>query len=166
MGTLEPIIVGIDPGSIKTGYGVVQKRRDQSFKVLDFGVIRTQSKKPLPERLSIIYSGLTEVLERYRPDFVSIEQTFVQKNVRSALVLGHARGVAVLAATQSGGAVVEYTPTEIKRGVTGSGHAGKDQVQRMVIQLLGLTKAPAEDAADALAASLCHALRRDISLLG
>jgi len=161
----DQIIIGIDPGSVKTGYGVLRKNRDNTFTVLDYGVIRTQSKQSLPARLSIIFSGLMEVMSTHPPHVVAVEQIFVQKNVRSAMVLGHARGVAILAGIESGGQVVEYTPSEIKRSVTGSGRAGKDQVMRMVVQLLGLPKAPAEDAADALATGLCHALRRDIAIL-
>ena len=122
------------------------------------GVIRTRSNQPLPERLEHIYGRLRELIEAHGPVAVVVEQAFVKHHPRSALILGHARGVALLAAQLSGAVVVEYAPADVKRRVAGSGRATKEQVSRMVCHLLGVREPPAEDAADALAAALCHAL--------
>lgn len=156
------VILGIDPGSVKTGFGVIAVQRDGRFVTREHGVIRTKSGDPLPERLVKIFQTLENVCANHTPDIVVVEQAFVAKHVRSALILGHARGVALLAGRLSGAEVHEYTPTQIKLGVTGSGKAPKEQVQGMMLQLLGLPTLPAEDAADALAAALCHALRKPI----
>jgi len=160
----EIIVVGIDPGSVKTGFGVIQRQTDRRFRVLDYGVIRTKSKTPLPTRLLQIYQGLDAVLTKHNPDAVAVEQVFVQRHARSALILGHARGIALVVAELSGASVHEYAPTEIKKNVSGSGRATKEQVQHMVSQLLGLQEIPPEDAADALAVALSHAMRREINV--
>ena len=156
------VILGIDPGSVKTGFGVISVTRDGRILAKEHGVIRTKSSDPLPERLAKIFQNLEQVCATHKPDAVVVEQAFVAKHVRSALILGHARGVALLAGRLSGAEMHEYTPTQIKLGVTGSGKAPKEQVQGMMLQLLGLPQMPAEDAADALAAALCHALRKPI----
>ncbi len=148
-------ILGIDPGTVATGYGVVE-RRDGVFVRLAHGVIRTSSKQPLWTRLGIIHAGIIEVLDAYPPDVLSLERCFVNRNVQSALKLGHARGAAMVAAVSRGVEVAEYTPGQIKQAVTGRGRAEKSQVQEMVRVILRMDATVPEDAADALAAAICH----------
>lgn len=149
-------IFGIDPGSIRTGYGCVDTDGSH-YRLVACGALTAQPKATFPEKLEAIHRGLVELLARTSPSCVAIETLFHAKNVRSALRLGHARGVAVLAATQAGLPVFEYTPTEVKRAVVGYGRAEKQQVQRMVSLLLGLDEPPRpHDASDALAIALCH----------
>ena len=150
-------IFGIDPGSIRTGYGCVDSDGRRSRLVL-CGALATPAKSDLPARLSFIYDGLTRLIRESAPSCVVIENLFHARNVRSALVLGHARGVAVLAAVQAGLPVLEYTPAEIKLAVVGYGRAEKSQMQEMVKLLLGLDTVPSpHDASDALAVAICHA---------
>jgi crossover junction endodeoxyribonuclease RuvC len=150
-------IFGIDPGSIRTGYGCVDSDGGR-HRFVACGALSTPAGTPLPERLLAIHAGLSEAIGASRPDCVAIENLFHARNARSALTLGHARGVAVLAAVQAGLPVVEYTPAEIKMSVVGYGRAEKVQVQRMIMLLLGLDTAPTPyDASDALAVALCHA---------
>jgi crossover junction endodeoxyribonuclease RuvC len=150
-------IFGIDPGSLRTGYGCVQTDGSRHRLVL-CGALAPPAGTALPGRLHAIHAGLVLLLQESRPDCVAIENLFHARNVRSALTLGHARGVAMLAAVQAGVPVVEYTPAEIKQSVVGYGRAEKAQVQRMVTLLLGLDTPPSPyDAADALAVALCHA---------
>jgi crossover junction endodeoxyribonuclease RuvC len=149
-------IFGIDPGSRRTGYGCVESdgRRHQ---LIICGAIATQAADPLPQRLARIHGDLSALIASCRPDVVAVENLFHGVNARSALTLGHARGVAILAAVEAGCVVVEYTPAEVKRAVVGYGRAEKPQVQRMITLLLGLDKAPSpHDAADALAIAICH----------
>jgi crossover junction endodeoxyribonuclease RuvC len=149
-------IFGIDPGSRRTGYGCVESdgRRHQ---LVTCGAISTQAADPLPQRLARIHGDLAALIAACRPDVVAVENLFHGVNARSALTLGHARGVAILAAVEAGCVVVEYTPAEVKRAVVGYGRAEKPQVQRMIKLLLGLDKAPSpHDAADALAIAICH----------
>ncbi len=148
-------ILGIDPGSRITGFGIIERHRQQSVYVTS-GCIRTQSKL-MPQRLQEIYTGLTQIIEQYQPTISAIEQVFVHRNVASALKLGQARGVAILACVQHNLTVHEYAPTQIKQAVVGNGHAEKIQVQQMVKILLSLSNTPQVDAADGLAAALCHA---------
>lgn len=148
-------ILGIDPGSRITGFGIIERQRQKSVYVTS-GCIRTQSKL-MPQRLQEIYTGLTQIIEQYQPTISAIEQVFVHRNVASALKLGQARGVAILACVQHNLTVHEYAPTQIKQAVVGNGHAEKIQVQQMVKILLSLSKMPQVDAADGLAAALCHA---------
>ena len=149
-------VFGIDPGSVRTGYGCVDTDGSR-HRLVTCGAISTPSGAALPERLQLIHDGLMRLLETNRPVCVVIENLFHARNVRSALVLGHARGVAVLAAVRAGLPVVEYTPAEIKLAVVGYGRAEKTQVQQMVKLLLGLDTAPTpHDAADALAIAICH----------
>lgn len=152
-----PRILGIDPGSVVTGFGVVEFSGSHAA-YLDSGTIRT-GRKDLASRLKIIFEDVSEVVNRYRPDALAIEEVFVHQNVATALKLGQARGAAILAAAVQGIAVFEYTPTQIKKSVTGRGHASKEQVQHMVKILLCLAHKPPSDAADALAVSLCHGHR-------
>ena len=150
-------IFGIDPGSVRTGYGCVETDGTR-HRFVACGALSTPAGMPLPERLLAIHTGLAEALATAAPDCVAIENLFHARNARSALTLGHARGVAVLAAVQLGLPVVEYTPAEIKMSVVGYGRAEKVQVQRMIMLLLGLDTAPSpHDAADALAVAICHA---------
>jgi crossover junction endodeoxyribonuclease RuvC len=149
-------IFGIDPGSDRTGYGCVETDGSRHRIVL-CGAITTPSLAGFPAKLLTIHSRLAALLSECRPDCVAIENLFHAVNVRSALKLGHARGVAMLAAVEAGLPVVEYTPAEIKRAVVGYGRAEKHQVQQMVKLILGLATAPApHDAADALAVAICH----------
>jgi crossover junction endodeoxyribonuclease RuvC len=152
-------ILGIDPGSESTGYGIIES--DGSIHTaIAYGAIRTQSRQPFHERLLRIHAGLRELLAREKVDVVAIEGVFHAANVQSALKLGHARGVALLAAAESGVPVFEYSPLEIKSGIVGYGRAEKSQVQEMVRFLLRLEEIPSpDDAADALAVAICHSHR-------
>jgi crossover junction endodeoxyribonuclease RuvC len=149
-------VFGIDPGSERTGYGCVESDGTR-HRVVACGAIATPSRATFPEKLLAIHRSLTALLAECEPAVVAIENVFYATNVRSALKLGHARGVAVLAAVERGLPVVEYTPAEIKRAVVGYGRAEKQQVQEMVRLLLGLAEVPTpHDAADALAVAICH----------
>lgn len=149
------ITLGIDPGTRVMGYGVVEAIGSR-LKHIENGAIFTKTDVHLSVRLKQIYDGLAEIIEKYRPDVLSIEDIFYAKNVKSALKLGHARGVAMLAGANAGLEVFEYTPTAIKSAVVGFGRADKVQVQQMVKILLNLPEPPQADAADALAAAICH----------
>lgn len=151
-------IIGIDPGSAVTGYGIVELT-DGVIRHLDNGGISTRPNLPYPQRLHNIYTTLTSLIEAYRPDTAVIENVFVAKNARSSLLLGQARGVAMTAATSAGLKMAEYTPAEVKMAVVGTGRATKQQVQYMVKTILGLEQVAAEDASDALAAAICHCHR-------
>jgi crossover junction endodeoxyribonuclease RuvC len=149
-------VFGIDPGSERTGFGCVDSD-GRRHRLVRCGAITAGSGAAFAERLSRIYRALVDELDACRPDCVAIESLFYATNVRSALKLGHARGVAMLAAVESGVPVLEYTPAEIKRAVVGYGRAEKGQVQQMVKLLLGLDRVPSpHDAADALAVAICH----------
>ncbi|MFQ6002401.1 MAG: crossover junction endodeoxyribonuclease RuvC [Candidatus Zixiibacteriota bacterium] len=151
------IILGVDPGSIATGYGLI-KSKNQKNVLIDCGVIRTDSKKPLPEKLRQIFEGLSRIIAKKHPDELAIEETFYSKNAKSALVMGQVRGVAILSAACAKIPVWEYSPKEVKCSIVGRGNASKLQVQYMVKNLLGLKDLPQpQDAADALAVALCHA---------
>lgn len=150
-------IIGIDPGIATTGYGVVQTDGQRSA-ALDFGCIATASDLPMPQRLERIYDELKFIVERYQPNVMAVEKLFFSKNSNSAMQVGEARGVVVLAGCHAGMHVYEYTPLQVKQAVVGYGKAEKLQVQQMVKMLLGLSKIPRpDDAADALAIALCHA---------
>jgi crossover junction endodeoxyribonuclease RuvC len=150
-------IFGIDPGADRTGYGCVETDGSR-HRIVTCGAISAASSASFPEKLQNIHRRLGELLRDCHPDCVAIENLFHAVNVRSALKLGHARGVAMLAAVEAGVPVLEYTPAEIKRAVVGYGRAEKPQVQHMVKLILGLREAPApHDAADALAVAICHA---------
>ena len=139
-----------------TGYGVVERREGRLIHVAH-GTVRAPRGESVERRLAAIHRALLEVIDLHRPDVASVEQVFVARGARAALVLGQARGVALAAVGWAGVAVHEYSASRIKQSVTGTGRAGKLQVQRLVRQLLGLTKTPVPDAADALAAAICHA---------
>ncbi|QQD24515.1 crossover junction endodeoxyribonuclease RuvC [Venatoribacter cucullus] len=149
------IILGIDPGSRITGFGII-KRNGQKIEYVVSGCIRTGDGE-LPERLKKIFDGVTELIQTYQPDQFAIEQVFMGKNADSALKLGQARGVAIVAAVNNGLSVAEYAPRSIKQAVVGKGGALKEQVQHMVQYLLQLPGKPQADAADALAIAICHA---------
>jgi len=149
-------IFGIDPGSERTGYGCIDAEGSR-YRVVLSGAINTRPRRNFPDKLLEIHRGLTLLLADARPDCVAIESLFHAKNVHSALKLGHARGVAMLAAIEAGVPLIEYAPAEIKRAVVGYGRAEKHQVQAMVKLLLGLDELPSpHDAADALAVAICH----------
>ncbi len=149
-------ILGIDPGSIVTGYGVVERDGSRVFHVAH-GTLRPPRGAELPARLGSLHASLEEVFSLHRPEVAVVERIFAGVSARSALVLGHARGVALAIASRAGVPVHEYAPAELKRAVVGTGNADKRQVQLMVRRLLGLGRVPASDAADALAAAICHA---------
>jgi crossover junction endodeoxyribonuclease RuvC len=149
-------IFGIDPGSERTGYGCIESAGTRHRLVI-CGSLSAPARATFPEKLQTIHAGLRALLERHRPECVAIEDIFYARNVRSALRLGHARGVAILAASQVGLPVVEYSPAAIKRAVVGYGRAEKPQVQEMIKLLLGLDSRPSpHDVADALAVAVCH----------
>ena len=149
-------IFGIDPGSERTGYGCIDSSGSRHH-LIACGTLSAPARATFPERLLAIHAGLTALFERHRPECVAVENIFYAKNVRSALKLGHARGVILLAASEAHLPVVEYTPAEIKRAVVGYGRAEKRQVQEMMKLLLGLESVPSpHDAADALAIAVCH----------
>ena len=147
--------MGIDPGSNVTGYGIVDSR-DGAVRHIDNGAISPQGRLPFPQRLLAIHRELTGLIELHRPDAIVIESVFCAKNARSALILGHARGVAMLAAQAAAVPIAEYAPAQIKLALTGSGRADKGQMQRMVRAILSLPEIACEDASDALAAAICH----------
>jgi crossover junction endodeoxyribonuclease RuvC len=149
-------IFGIDPGSERTGYGCIEMIGSRYHLVI-CGALSAPARSTFPEKLKYIHMGLGALLARHRPDSVAVESVFFARNVRSALKLGHARGVALLAACDAGLPVAEYAPAEIKRAVVGFGRAEKHQVQQMIKLLLGLDAPPSpHDAADALAVAICH----------
>lgn len=150
------LVMGLDPGTAITGYGLVYGERGR-LKAVNFGAVRTTPDMPAQERLCRIYDELAILFEAYHPDLVSVEQLFFNRNVTTALAVGQARGVAILAAAKAGVAVAEYTPLQVKQTITGNGRADKDQVGFMVKALLGLESVPRpDDVADALAIAICH----------
>lgn len=150
------IILGIDPGIAIVGYGIVQCKGN-NLKAIDYGSIKTDANLFMPERLKIVYDSLTKIIEKYNPDELAIEELFFNINAKSAIKVGQARGVEILAAVNKGLEVYEYTPLQIKQAVTGHGRACKNQVQEMVKMLLNLREKPKpDDVADALAVAICH----------
>jgi len=150
------IILGIDPGSRITGYGLISKEGNRLVHV-DNGAIFTDSAKEFPQRLEKIFTGLSAIIAQYRPEVVAVENVFVAKNAASALKLGQARGAAIVAAVSVGLIVHEYTAMQVKQAVVGTGRAEKGQVQQMIKALLKLPEIAQEDASDALAVAICHA---------
>ena len=148
-------VLGVDPGSRITGYGLLEERnREISF--IEAGLVKPPEKMPFSQKIHRIFQGLVEVLDRCTPDAVAVEDLFYAKNARSSLKLGHARGAALIAAGQCNIAVFEYAPLEIKKSVVGYGMADKEQVRSMVNIMLRLKKQVPLDASDALAAAICH----------
>lgn len=159
-------VLGIDPGTQVTGYGVVVRKGNRLI-TSDFGCIRPPKNAPLSERYHIIHQGLCVLLEKHQPEAVSVETQYVARNPQSALKLGMARGMVLLAATQHGIPVYEYSPSKAKLAVVGNGRASKAQIQAMVQTLLQLSELPKpEDAADALALAICHLQASSMSLMG
>ena len=157
------LVLGIDPGTASTGYGVVRGGGGAVPALVECGVIRTRAREPLPARLREIYEGIQELIERHKPDALSVEDVFYARNVRTTVVLGHARGVILLAAEMNGLAVNELAPAEIKKTVTGTGSATKEQVQFMLTRLLRLKSVPQpSDAADGVAAALAFLMSANL----
>lgn len=151
------LVIGIDPGTARTGYGLVETSPSGALKLIQYGVITTPAKQPMAERLIKLHRGLQEVLQTYKPHMGAVEQLFFQKNVTTAISVGQARGVVLLTLATSGLVVEEYSPQDVKQAVTGYGAADKTQMQRMVQTLLNMDELPKpDDAADALAVAICH----------
>jgi len=150
------IVAGVDPGTLKTGYGVVS-REGSRLRPLCYGVLAPRADLPLAVRLVEIHRGLLDLFSRYRPSAVAVEDIFYHKNARSALVLGHARGVALLAAAELGIPVHAYPPAQVKRALIGSGRSSKAQIQEVLKAILGFDELPPPDASDAIAIAICHA---------
>ena len=149
-------ILGIDPGYAILGYGIVEMKGNH-FDVLGYGAVTTDAKMDMPDRLKHLYSSLMEIIAEYEPETASIEELFFNTNSKTAIMVGQARGVAILACANSGLSIFEYTPLQIKQALVGYGRADKNQVQSMVKTILHLTQVPKpDDTADALAAAVCH----------
>ena len=149
-------ILGIDPGTVTMGYGVIESR-DSETTLIDCGVLSTSARSPMGERLVYLYRNILEVIDNSRPDIIAIEQPFVSKNVKTAFAIGRAQAIAILAAADRGVPYHEYSPAQVKQRVANYGASSKEQVQEMVRLQLGLAEAPSpSDAADALAVALCH----------
>ncbi|MQC27091.1 MAG: crossover junction endodeoxyribonuclease RuvC [Chloroflexi bacterium] len=151
------LAIGIDPGTAITGYGLVRADASGDLQAVDWGVILTPVNTPIAQRLSQIYAGLNTVLKKHKPETAAVESLFFQKNVRTAMSVGQARGVVLLALQEAGLSITDYGPKEIKQAITGYGGADKRQMQSMVRTLLDLPEDPQpDDAADALAVAICH----------
>ncbi len=149
-------ILGVDPGTVSTGYGIIEANED-NLTLVGYGALSSRARSPIGERLSYIYDALLKIIIQYQPDAVAVEQPFVARNVKSALAVGRAQAVAILAAANRGIPVYEYTPARVKQQVADYGASSKEQIQEMVRLQLGLSQVPQpSDAADALAVALCH----------
>ena len=149
-------ILGIDPGYAILGWGIIDMKGNH-FKVVDYGAVTTDAKMEMPDRLKVLYNSLMDIIVKYEPDVASIEELFFNTNAKTAILVGQARGVAVLACANSGLEIDEYTPLQIKQALVGYGRAEKKQVQLMVKTILNLQTVPKpDDTADALAAAICH----------
>ena len=149
-------ILGIDPGIAIVGYGVVDKEGNR-YKTIAYDAVTTRAHTPLEERLEKVYKGVDEIIKTYKPDAMSIEELFFNNNAKTALTVGQARGVIILAAVQNNVPVYEYTPLQVKQALTGYGRASKVQIQQMMKSMLGLSEVPKpDDVADALAIAVCH----------
>ncbi|MGD9489282.1 MAG: crossover junction endodeoxyribonuclease RuvC [Calditrichaceae bacterium] len=160
-------ILGVDPGLNITGYGMIEIAENENPQLFTYGHIRTNARKSLSERLHQIYSKLNDVINEHQPDFMAIEDLFYAENVKTAIIMGHARGAAIVAGMNNGVDVTEYTAREVKMSVVGNGAAAKSQVQFMVRNILGVKeKIEPDDASDALAVALCkwHRLGKDKKL--
>ncbi|MCD4803722.1 MAG: crossover junction endodeoxyribonuclease RuvC [Anaerolineales bacterium] len=154
---MSRVVIGIDPGTAITGYGIVQEKENGELEWIAHGVVTTPSDWDDPKRLLELYQKLCEILSTYKPDCCAVEKLFFQKNVKTAISVGQGRGAALIAAAASELPVGEYTPLEVKQAVVGYGSADKQQVQQMVKVLLDLSEIPQpDDAADALAVAICH----------
>lgn len=151
------IILGIDPGTATTGFGLI-KKEGQKFSMLDYGCILTPAKTALHDRLETIFEELSELIEKYQPDHLAVEELFFATNAKTAISVAQARGVILLSGKKKNISIFEYTPLEVKMALTGYGKADKKQIQQMVKTILSLREIPKpDDAADALAIALCHA---------
>ena len=151
------VVLGIDPGTATLGWGIIKRTEEVAYKVEAYGCIRTDKSTPFSRRLEEIHKQLGKIIKKYRPDIAAIEQLFFAKNIKTAITVGEARGVAILAAVGANLAVAEYTPLQVKQSLVGYGRAEKKQMQKMLKVLLGLKDIPRpDDAADALAIALCH----------
>ncbi len=149
-------ILGIDPGIAIVGYGVVDKEGNR-YKTVAYDAVTTKAHTPLEDRLEKVYNGVCEIIKEYKPDAMSIEELFFNNNAKTALTVGQARGVIILAAVQNHIPVYEYTPLQVKQALTGYGRASKTQIQQMMKSMLGLSEVPKpDDVADALAIAVCH----------
>ena len=149
------LVLGVDPGSLVTGYGLVEKKNNR-LTCLHLGAISSAKHVPFYARIHKIFRSMAEIMEHYRPQEMAIEDVFFAKNVKSALKIGHARGAVLIAAVECGVKVFEYSPLEIKKSVVGYGRATKEQVRSMVQVILGLKSHPGLDTSDALATAICH----------
>jgi crossover junction endodeoxyribonuclease RuvC len=150
-------VLGVDPGTLNMGYGVVEEKGGSSIIMVGCGVISVPQKMPIEERLRVLHEGLTKMISEYKPEVVALEEPFVAGNARSALAIGRAQAIAILAAAQARLPVFRYMPTQVKQLVTSYGRSSKDQVKQVVKLQLGVTELPeASDAADALAVAICH----------
>lgn len=151
------LVIGIDPGTATTGYGLVREERDGTLTMVAYGAVITPAGEEMPKRLVQLHNELAQLISLHRPESGAVEKLFFQKNVKTAITVAQGRGVALLALAQAGLSIGEYTPLEVKQSVVGYGNADKAQVQQMVRALLGLDKIPKpDDAADALAIAICH----------
>ena len=158
-------VLGIDPGTVVVGYGVIEST-DTKVALVGCGALKTSPRSPIGQRLSHLYGQLSQIISRYQPDAVAIEQPFLAKNVSAALAVGKAQAVAILAAASQGIPTYEYTPAQIKQRVANYGASSKEQIQEMVRLQLGLSQVPQpSDAADALATALCHLSETHLSNL-
>jgi len=159
-------VIGLDPGSAITGFGILEELADHSLEVIDYGVLRTSPEMPAAERLQSLYEQLNELLVLHKPDSGAVENLYFQRNVSTAITVGQARGVLLLALSQAHVSIAEYNPMEIKQAVAGYGKADKQQMQQMVKMLLSLKEIPRpDDAADALAVAICHIHSRKFNQL-
>ena len=151
------LVLGIDPGTATTGFGLVRERDDGSLEMVEFGIISTPKEEAAHLRLVQLYDEMKKIIKRHKPDSVGVEKLFFQRNISTAIAVGQARGVLMLAIAQAGLDVAEYTPNEVKQAVAGYGSADKKQVQEMVRVLLSMPSIPKpDDAADALAIAITH----------
>ncbi len=152
------VILGLDPGLATMGYGVIEKLKNDSTVILDYGVVLTPKDESLPVRLAMLEEGINKILGKYKPEEIAVEELFFSKNITTGIPVAHARGVMLLTCIKYCGRLYEYTPNQIKQALTGYGKADKIQMQRTITSMLRLDKIPRpDDAADALAVALCHA---------
>jgi crossover junction endodeoxyribonuclease RuvC len=157
-------VLGVDPGTLNMGYGVVEEKGGSNIIMVGCGVISVPQKMPIEERLRVLHEGLTKMISEYKPEVVALEEPFVAGNARSALAIGRAQAIAILAAAQARLPIFRYMPTQVKQLVTSYGRSSKDQVKQVVKLQLGVTELPeASDAADALAVAICHLNQRHLN---
>lgn len=157
-------VLGVDPGSRRTGVGIIEANGNRT-KLLHFEIFSVRQEVPLAERLHKIYQFYASIMRKFEPDVLALENVFFDKNVQSLVKIGEARACAMIAASECGVKVVEYPPARVKQAVTGNGRASKEQIQAMVTRLLNMKEVPAVDGADALAVAICHLhSKRNVSL--